>query len=246
MPITEAAEPRAIPIQARSLVADANGRDQVGGAAPVQTGNLLISNFDGEKIEIRSGLSLWVFADEQFGGTSEARPTLIHPGANASRGGLRISFRITEDAANPFAGVWAMVGPEGLPTDLSAYRGVRFYVRSTDRGAFTAGVVRVAGQLRRYMTPLETGPEWTLVELPFDKFREVTPAGTPAANAPALGCQRRRVDRVQRGPEAPRPVRIGHRSRRILSVRTRSCGSCGSSFTHLSSPPSRYSSRCRP
>ena len=187
VPLTEAAAPRPVLFEARTPAPDATRRnDQAGGAAPTQSGNLVVSDFDGERIEIRSGLSLWVFADEQFGGTSEARPTLIHPGANASRGALRISFRITEDFANPFAGVWAMVGPEGLATDLSAYRGLRFYARTKDEGAFTAGVVRFPGQVKRYMAPLETRPDWTLIELPFDTFREVTPAGAPTAGAPPL------------------------------------------------------------
>lgn len=157
-----------------------------GGASRVQHGPLVIADFDGEKIETRSGLSLWPFADEQFGGTSEARTTLIHPGANASRGALRIVFRVTEEFAAPFAGAWAMVGPEGLATDLSAYRGVRFYARSKERGAFTAGVVRFPGQVTRYMTPFETRSDWTVVELPFDKFRKVPPAGTPATDEALL------------------------------------------------------------
>jgi hypothetical protein len=187
VPITEAATTGLIPFEARNPPSDATRpTDQAGSAAPAQNGNLVVSDFDGERIEIRSGLSLWVFADEQFGGTSEARPTLVHPGASASRGALRISFRLTEDFANPFAGVWAMIGPEGLATDLSAYRGVRFYARSKNEGAFTAGVVRFPGQVKRYMAPLETRPEWTLIELPFDKFREVTPAGAPTAGTPPL------------------------------------------------------------
>jgi hypothetical protein len=146
----------------------------------------LIADFDGEKAETISGLSLWPYSDEQFGGTSEVRTTLIHPGADGSRGALRISFRITDDFRAPFAGAWAMVGPEGLATDLSAYRGVRFYARSKDRAAFAAGVVRFAGQVIRYATPFEIDPEWTLVELPFEKFRLVPPPGGPGPDAAPL------------------------------------------------------------
>jgi hypothetical protein len=156
------------------------------GAARAQRDNLVIADFDGEKAETRSGLSLWLYSDDQFGGTSEARATVIHPGADASRGALRISFRITDESPAPFAGAWAMVGPEGLATDLSAYRGVRFYARSRDGAAFTAGIVRFPGIVVRYMTPFEVRPEWTLVELPFDKFRPISPAGTAAAAAPAM------------------------------------------------------------
>lgn len=157
-----------------------------GGAARAQPDTLLISDFDGETIEIRSGLSLWLYTDEQFGGASEVLPNLVRPGAGGSRGALRLSFRVAEGFSSPFAGAWALVGPEGLATDLSAWRGVRFHARSSHAGAFSAGVIRFAGMVKRYLTPFETRPEWTVVELPFDRFHEVTPAGTPAAKAEPL------------------------------------------------------------
>ena len=156
------------------------------GAARAQNSTLVIADLDGEKIQTKSGLFLMAIADEQFGGTSEAQMSLIHPGANASRGALRISFRVTNDFPAPFAGAWAMLGAEGLATDLSAYRGVRFYVRSKDGAAYTLGILQYSDQTRRYLAPFEAGPEWTLVELPFDKFRQEMPGATPAADAPGL------------------------------------------------------------
>jgi hypothetical protein len=156
------------------------------GPARAQNGTLVIADFDGEKVQTASGLLLMTIADEQFGGTSEAQLSLIHPGANASRGALRISFRVTNEFPAPFAGAWAMLGAEGLATDLSAYRGVRFHVRSTNGGAFTAGILQYSNQSRRYLAPFEAGAEWTLVELPFDKFRQETPPGTAAADPSGL------------------------------------------------------------
>jgi hypothetical protein len=159
----------------------------VGGAtARAQSGSLLVADFDGEKIETTSGLLPWLYADDQFGGTSEVRAALVHPGAEASRGALRISYRVTDDSPTPFAGAWTMVGLEGRVTDLSAYRGVRFRARSKDGAAFAAGIVRFAGTVLRYTAPFEIKSDWTLVELPFDTFQAVTPAGAPAAGAPAL------------------------------------------------------------
>ena len=76
-----------------------------------------------------------------------------------------------------------MVGAEGLATDLSAYRGVRFYARSKERSAFAAGIVRFPGVQKRYTMPFEAQPDWSLIELPFDKFREMTPGSAPPANA---------------------------------------------------------------
>ena len=63
------------------------------GLAPAQHDALVIADFDGDKAETRSGLSLWLYCDEQFGGTSEAHATLIHPGAETSRGALRPPMR---------------------------------------------------------------------------------------------------------------------------------------------------------
>jgi Complex I intermediate-associated protein 30 (CIA30) len=157
-----------------------------GGSPRAQRDTLLIGDFDAGKAETKSGLSLWPFCDEQYGGTSQARVSLIHPGADGSAGALRISFRITGDFPTPFAGAWAMVGPEGLVTDLSAYRGVRFYARAKDASAFTAGIVRFPGQLKRYTAPFTVGEGWTLVELPFDKFQLVAAPGAPSADTSPL------------------------------------------------------------
>lgn len=144
------------------------------GMAPAQNADLLVADFDNGKIETVQGLAIVVMADEQFGGTSDARLTLIDPGAERSRSALRISFRITGDFANPFSGVWALLGSEGLPTDVSAYRGVRFHARSKE-GTFLAGVGQFSGQSAFYLAPFETQPEWTVVELPFDRFRRAMP-----------------------------------------------------------------------
>jgi len=156
-----------------------------GGAARVQDGPLMVANFDGGHVETVQGLALVVIADEQLGGMSEARLTVIHPGAEGSRGGARISFRIADGFATPFAGVWALLGAEGLATDLSTYRGLRFHARSKD-GSFLAGVGQFAGQAMLYMAPFDVRPEWTVVDLPFDKFRRAAPTGAPVgADGPA-------------------------------------------------------------
>jgi len=155
-------------------------------AEPGQTpaNGLVVADFDGEKAETKAGLALWPFCDEQLGGTSEAHATLVHPGAEKSRGAVRISFRVTDDFRAPFASMWAMVGPEALATDLSAYHGVRFYARSPNGTAFTAGIVRFPGQVKRYTVPFTMGADWTLVELPFDRFHAVAVPGTTPDASP--------------------------------------------------------------
>ena len=155
-----------------------------GAASWAQDGNLVVADFEGGKVETVSGLALAVIADEQLGGLSEARLTLSRPGAKAAGSALRISFRVADGFAYPFSGVWAMLGAEGLATDLSAYRGLRFYARGQG-GAYLAGVGQFAsGQLMRYMAPFEAKPEWTLIELPFDKLKPSPPTGKASAFVP--------------------------------------------------------------
>ena len=155
-----------------------------GTAAPAQDGNLVVADFEGGKVETLLGLALIVIADEQLGGLSEARLALSHPGAQASRGAMRISFRVADGFAYPFSSVWAILGAEGLATDLSAYRGLRFYARSQG-GTFQAGVGQFSGgQPKRYMASFEAKPEWTLVEVPFDKLQLSPPTGAASAFVP--------------------------------------------------------------
>jgi hypothetical protein len=154
-----------------------------GATARMRNGNLMVADFEGGKVETVSGLALPAIADEQLGGTSEARLTLSRPGAQASRGALRISFRMADGFATPFSSVWALLGAEGLAIDLSAYRGVRFYARS-EGGAFLASIGQYPGRSTRATAPFEVKPAWALVEIPFDKFGPLPPP--PAGQAPAF------------------------------------------------------------
>jgi len=152
----------------------------IGSIALSQTDALRIADFDDAKLESRSGLAVWPYADDQFGGTSDAKVTLIRPGARASRGALHVAFRVTNDWATPFAGVWMIVARDGQSTDLTAYRGIRFFARSKNGGAFAAGIIQFRGGLRRYFADFQTTSDWTLVELPFETFKLSGPApGSP-------------------------------------------------------------------
>ena len=111
-----------------------------------------------------------------------------------------------------------MVGPSGQATDLSAYRGVRFYARSKDATAFSAGIVRFPGQIKRYAAPFEVRPEWTLVELPFEKFRVVNPPGATTVDTSPLDPKDITSIGVGVAPAAARAIRARHRSHGVLSV----------------------------
>lgn len=150
-----------------------------------QNASMPIADFEGKTIETVHGLTPAVIADEQLGGTSGARLTWIQPGAEGSRGALRISYQMTSDFATPFAGAWAPLGPKGLAADLSAYRGVRFRAR-TKGGSFRASIFQMSAPPKVYMAAFEAGSEWTLVELPFETFRRVAQTGAPITDPAPL------------------------------------------------------------
>ncbi len=146
-----------------------------GAASGTKNENLMLADFEGGKAETNAGLSLVIVADEQLGGNSEVRLTPGQPGAAASRTALRMSFVVADGFATPFASVWAPLGAEGLAEDLSAYKGVRFYARS-EKGVFLAGIGKyTSGRSTRATAPFAVTPAWTLVEIPFDKFKAVPP-----------------------------------------------------------------------
>jgi hypothetical protein len=150
--------------------------------ARAQAGTQMIADFEGGKTETVTGLALPVISDEQVGGPSTATLTLVSPGAQSSRAGLRISFEIADGYSNPFSSVWALLGEKGLATDLSAFKGLRFYARSSS-GAYSAGMNQFGSRLRPTAV-FEVKPEWTLVELPFEGFRTGPPGGPPTPFVP--------------------------------------------------------------
>jgi len=158
-----------------SLFAGAAAQAQEG---KVQGGDLMLADFEGGKAETVSGLAFIVIGDEQLGGLSGARLTVGHPGAKGTKSALRISFHMADGFQYPFSGVWALLGTEGMPADLTAYKGLRFYARSaSEGGAFLAGVRQITAPPANYMAAFDVKPDWTLVELPFAKLQRVPPTG---------------------------------------------------------------------
>ncbi len=168
-----------------------------GRVAGVQQDVLTVADFEGPNVETTEGLALAVIADEQLGGTSTAHLSVIHPGASGSKGAARIGFKLTDDIKTPFVDVWALMGKDGLATDLSAYRGMRFQARAKE-GTYLAGVAQFQGQVMLYMAPFDVHPDWTLVDLSFDKFRRSAHTGDPmgAADSPASALKPTRVTSI--------------------------------------------------
>lgn len=146
-------------------------------SSTMRSGSLPIDDFEDGDLESRVGLAWMPLADDQLGGNSQLNLAIARPGANGSRAALRITGKVAEGFQFPFAGVWALTHKDGLPNDLSAYRGIRFYARGP-AGAFQAGLRRSQGrQGVGFVSRFEVKPEWTLVELPFAQLQRYPPVG---------------------------------------------------------------------
>jgi hypothetical protein len=94
---------------------------------------------------------------------------------------LRLSGRLGGGPVS-FAGAWASLDGTGRNLDLSAFDGVRLRVKGPGRldVGFRSGLVN-------FMTRVDAGPEWKLVEIPFAQLAPSgkVPEGT-TLNASAL------------------------------------------------------------
>ena len=83
-------------------------------------------DFEDSNLEAGPGLNWIVIADDQLGGSTEARISNRSDGAAGTKRSLRFEGVTRGGTPRPFAGVFAPLDGEGLLVDLSAYRGVRF------------------------------------------------------------------------------------------------------------------------
>jgi hypothetical protein len=161
----------------------------------------------------------WVgLGDDLLGGTSTIALQAVPGGASGSGRALRLEGSL--GAAPAFTGAWAPLDGQGRPVDLSAFDTLRFSARG--EGTFQAGLRSGAGSAANFMAPFTAGPEWKLVEIPFDRLALTAPGSAGArwdpkrvhwlgiTTAPETpGRFRLEVDDVQlvshRGGERPQP-----------------------------------------
>lgn len=139
---------------------------------------LVVDDFEDGDFEASSGLSWVTFSDEQFGGSSQARIEVIEGGAASSRRALRFSGRTTTETERKLAAVWVPVAAEGLPKDLSAYDGIRFFARG-DGQTYRAGLRRGRARLANYTHNFVAPKEWTQFEVPYGELAENAQGATP-------------------------------------------------------------------
>ncbi|MGH7578050.1 MAG: CIA30 family protein, partial [Longimicrobiales bacterium] len=135
------------------------------------TGELLVDDFADGDLESPLGLPWMVIGDDLMGGGSKATLAVESPGESQV---MVLDGRLDVPEALPisFVGAWTAVGGDGLPRDLSAYRGLRLRAR-TSAGTFQAGARR-AGVTTNFLAPIALGTEWTDVDVP---FAALEPAG---------------------------------------------------------------------
>ncbi len=132
----------------------------------------LIDNFEDGDLEASSGLSWLALADDQFGGSSEAALETLAEGAADSHHAMRLRAKTTDESQFPVASVWVPIQPQGLADDLTAFQGLRFYVRSMGEQPFVIGARRGRGMAINYMHQHVAKAEWTLVEVPFTELKQ--------------------------------------------------------------------------
>jgi hypothetical protein len=141
-----------------------------------------------------------VIADDLAGGATVAQLESRPGGTAPSRQALRLSGRLG-GGPQSFAGAWTPLERSGRSLDLTGFEGVRLRVKGPARldVGFRSGVVN-------FMTRVDAGPEWQLVEIPFSRLAPtgkvpegtkwdpralqvfgVTTPQTPAAGDPATG-----------------------------------------------------------
>ena len=127
-----------------------------------------LDDFEDGDLKAASGLSWIVIADDLGGGGTEARLEVTPGGLSPSKHALRLAGRLGGGPVS-FAGAWAPLERTGRNLDLSAFEGVRLRVKGPARldVGFRSGIVN-------FMTRVEAGPDWKLVEIP---FRQLAPAG---------------------------------------------------------------------
>jgi hypothetical protein len=136
-------------------------------------------DFEDSNLEAGPGLNWIVIADDQLGGTSEARMANRPEGAAGTKRSLRFEGVTRGDTARPFAGVFAPLDAEGLLIDLSGYRGVRFRARGSG-SPFRAGFRRgAAASSSNFMAEFTPAGEWRQFEIGFDKLSRIPPASPP-------------------------------------------------------------------
>ena len=142
--------------------------------ATLGAGELVVDDFEDGNLESKLGLAWMVIADHVVGGGSAAQLEVATAGEPRALT-LTGDRRKVESLPVSFVGAWTAVGDDGRARDVSEYEGLRLRARAPS-GRFQAGLRR-AGANVNYSAPIELGPEWTDVDVPFASLEPLGPRG---------------------------------------------------------------------
>jgi hypothetical protein len=160
-------------IEPRDPARDAEDRATVRSTIERPSGGgraLTIDDFEDSDHRAASGLSWISIADDLIGGASISELDVVDIGT-ASRHALRVTGETT---AVGFAGAWVALDGRGRATDVSEFQGIRLRLRGY--GAVQVGLRAGPAPGFNYMAPVEAGPDWKPVEIPFDGLRATSKA----------------------------------------------------------------------
>ncbi|HEY0873904.1 MAG TPA: CIA30 family protein, partial [Vicinamibacterales bacterium] len=128
-----------------------------------------ISDFDDGQITAAFGDGWQISTDTLLGGSSEAKMTLVKPGAEGSAGALEITGTIKPGAPFPWAGaMFFPASPPMSPANVSKFKEIVFHARGDGREytlmVFTTGLGNMpatqtftpSAEWREHVVPLKT------------------------------------------------------------------------------------------
>jgi hypothetical protein len=146
------------------------------GPAEAAKPTIRIDDFEDLDLEAATGLSWMAIGDWLVGGASTGTIAVVRPAAgNRSRGALRLEGHLRPGAKGAFAGAWTALRGDGLPCDVTGYRGLRFRVRGAP-GRYAAALRRTEGKSSaNFLAPVDVTSAWADVEVPFSSLKAPPP-----------------------------------------------------------------------
>jgi hypothetical protein len=133
---------------------------------------LVVDDFENGGTVSALGTKWIIYGDSAVGGKSSAQIGVIAGGANGSKKALEISGQVTSDFEHGFAGAAIALNKTGRGQDLTAYTGIRFYVRG-DGNTYQVHVLTSAVKdHNEYGKEFVAGKTWRLVTVPFSDLSQ--------------------------------------------------------------------------
>jgi hypothetical protein len=133
---------------------------------------LVVDDFEDGDTVSSLGTKWIVYGDGPVGGKSSAQIGVVAGGANGSRKALEISGQVTADFEHGFAGAAIALNKEGRGQNLTAYTGIRFYVRG-DGNTYQVSVLSSAVKdHNEYSKEFVATKTWKLVTVPFSDLTQ--------------------------------------------------------------------------